>query len=277
MYSPTTHTKTKKSLNPSLSLSQNSPQPPPRQLEALRERDSEDELDDTADTEPAEDSSDENLDDWENDENIAPLPIHNDNNNANNNDDDNVEDSPPKSSARRTLKNMFTSLMGWRKQNQLPKGTRDYYAARESLGEEMRAFRRDTMPRLMERAASKDGPKRPRRPEQQQQQQQREKREFDRLIGSPRRKGAEVPPASSIATIKPIYGSSKAGQAQHRLSRSLPADDFLMGPLAKPRVVAQPRSHYAVGVLFFIVLGVCMRGENILYRISMDCLESSLY
>jgi hypothetical protein len=116
------------------------------------------------------------------------------------------DEGPPKASARRLLKSFLSTLVGWRAGKTLPRGSRDYYAARESLGEEMRAFRRDTMPRLIERAVLADR-LRPAPNEQ---------CEFAKLIGATLRpdNGHE----SSHATIRPVYGSSALARQQRRAS-----------------------------------------------------------
>ena len=112
------------------------------------------------------------------------------------------------------MKSFLTSLIGWKSDSSnsknLPKGTRDYYSARESLGEEMRDFRKNVMPKLVERAGKKidANEKLPFIEEQ---------KEFDQLISKQRieeetaDKKAEitiVPKSTSHATIHPIYGQT---------------------------------------------------------------------
>lgn len=106
--------------------------------------------------------------------------------------------------AKRVLKNVFTSLMSWRNKSKnnsandnnvkddLPRGTRDYYAARPSLGEEMRAFRSGTMTRLYERSKSRDIPIPETRP--------LANTLVSRDLDHHREK------KNSIATIRPVYG-----------------------------------------------------------------------
>ena len=72
----------------------------------------------------------------------------------------NTTSKPSKSTkittARRALKNVISTIKHWRLgPKSLPKGSRDNYATRESLGEEMRLFHRDTLPQLMEHAQIK--------------------------------------------------------------------------------------------------------------------------
>lgn len=53
--------------------------------------------------------------------------------------------------AKPSLKSRLGSIMGWKPSKTLPKGTREYYSARQSLGEEMRQFRKKEMPKMKHR------------------------------------------------------------------------------------------------------------------------------
>ncbi|XP_058806858.1 uncharacterized protein LOC131673135 [Phymastichus coffea] len=110
-------------------------------------------------------------------------------------------DDRPKPGGRRSLRSVLSSLINWRigGSKAAARGSREYYNARESLGEEMRAFRRDTMPRLMERAAVNS-----RLPELLARRPRRETQDFARLLGRAAPAGAAP---RSTATIHPVYGS----------------------------------------------------------------------
>lgn len=199
--------------------------PPAYQLEDLDERE-----ENEADDEDWFDSADLTPQFWEHDDEetsspatstTSSLPIHiierkSDSNN-----------NPSKSTTvKRTIKSMLSSILNWKNSSKgLPKGSREYYAARESLGEEMRAFRRDTMPRLMEHATVKGKFDRNNRIEVQEMRD--DQREFSELIGSPKESSPIIVANEepSIATIHPVYGSSNNHQRRSWHKQDFPDID----------------------------------------------------
>ena len=103
--------------------------------------------------------------------------------------------------ARRALKNVISTIKHWRLgPKSLPKGSRDYYATRESLGEEMQAFHRDTLPQLMEHAQVKSlGVA------EQSDKKLQTPPEFSKSMSSPSMMGEDRQP--STATIHSMYGT----------------------------------------------------------------------
>lgn len=179
---------------------------PISRLEDLEEREHED--DDDAEVDDFSDLDDEPTPSkfWSTHELAAPpiVPITNNNNND-------TADPAPKATFQRTIKNMLSSILNWRSASKnLPKGSREYYATRESLGEEMGTFRKQTMPRLIERAASKGRLDRSRG-----ETSRRNLREFSNFIGKPKGHLDDTiawKPKPSIATIHPVYGTLKSAK-----------------------------------------------------------------
>ena len=163
---------------------------------------------------------------WEAEEQLGPLPRQ-----------PTDEPAPGKPSARRSFKHVLSTLIGWRSGKSLPKGSREYYATRESLGEEMRQFRRDTMPQLIERASRKTrlGRESP------------GERTFAELVGSPTF-AEEALGEPNTATIHPIYGS-KSADVQHRLSRGLE-----MSQAEDPELISRKMEVFVIMICFFQVL-----------------------
>ncbi|XP_003426357.1 uncharacterized protein LOC100678599 [Nasonia vitripennis] len=207
--------------------------PATTQLEDLQERDedADEEWRDSADLAPQF---------WEQElTSSLGLPIHVIERKSDGNNDNNDRKSR---TVKRTIKSVFSSIINWKNSKSLPKGSREYYAARESLGEEMRAFRRDTMPRLIERATGKGKLDRNWRGTAAPTRRDDDQREFSQLIGcspgnesSPIAADAEPP---STATIHPVYGSCSAGhQRRSWHKQDLPSDHHSDAETSKPELL----------------------------------------
>ncbi|XP_014227802.1 uncharacterized protein LOC106653075 [Trichogramma pretiosum] len=116
--------------------------------------------------------------------------------------------------AKKTFKSMLSSLKRWKPGQgktsnckNLPKGTRDYYATRESLGDELHAFRQNTMSRLYERSDRKFNNQNEQLPFI------KEQKEFNELLQQQRAPRQEQHQGLfdnvATATVKPIYGQKR--------------------------------------------------------------------
>lgn len=100
---------------------------------------------------------------------------------------------------KRSFKSVLTSLMGFRRRKSvLPKGKRNILSPKDSLGEEMRLFRRDMMPVLL-RAAG---------PYNNDSEEKSKDETFSSIIAAARPKTRS---SGRIASIHPFYRGKKSG------------------------------------------------------------------